>query len=141
MSTYAAPLADQLFLMNDVLGLEEISGLPSYEDATPDLVAGVAQHKRPQQRIIAFALEEPAQLESRAIEKMHRKGVDAIVANALNAMEAADIDAVLLTSQGSRRSPGPMSKTDFAPWLIDKFASLAELSKNEPRPRGSGLDV
>jgi 3-(methylthio)propanoyl-CoA dehydrogenase len=41
MSTYIAPLADQLFLLNELLGLEEISALPGYEDATLDLVTAI----------------------------------------------------------------------------------------------------
>jgi alkylation response protein AidB-like acyl-CoA dehydrogenase len=43
MSTYDAPLADQLFLMNEVLGLGEIAGFPGYEDATPDLVSAILE--------------------------------------------------------------------------------------------------
>ncbi|MBT3764937.1 MAG: acyl-CoA dehydrogenase [Rhodospirillaceae bacterium] len=43
MSTYAAPLADQMFLMNEVLDLGEIAALPGYEDATPDLVSAILE--------------------------------------------------------------------------------------------------
>ena len=38
-------------------------------EPTPDLVAGLAKSKRPDQRVIAFALEEAAVLEQRATEK------------------------------------------------------------------------
>ena len=41
MSAYIAPLADQMFLMNELLGLEEISTFPGYEDATLDLVTAI----------------------------------------------------------------------------------------------------
>lgn len=92
--------------------------------ATPDLVAGVAQTKRPDQTVIAFALEEDARLEPRAAAKMKRKGVDAIVANPLSTMNAADIDAVLLTAAGRREQPGPMPKPDFAAWLIDQLPRI-----------------
>ncbi len=91
---------------------------------TPDVVAGIAQHKREDQTVIAFALEDPAQLEARAAEKMKRKGVDAIVANPLTTMDAADIDPVLLTADGHREAPGPMPKPAFAAWLINQLPQL-----------------
>lgn len=97
-------------------------------EPTPDLVAGVAAFKRPDQRVIAFALEEAAVLEERAAEKMRRKGVDAIVANPLATMDAGRVAAVLLTPDGDRHEPpatagsgtdGPgQSKAAFARWLV-----------------------
>jgi phosphopantothenoylcysteine decarboxylase/phosphopantothenate--cysteine ligase len=90
-------------------------------EGTPDLVAGVAQRKRDDQRIVAFALEEPHQLEDRARAKMKRKGVDAIVANPLVTMEDERIAAVLLWADGGRDEPGPMPKPAFARWLIKRL--------------------
>ncbi len=95
-------------------------------EATPDLVAGVAATKRADQRVIAFALEEAEALESRALEKMRRKGVDAVVANPLSTMEDGRVAAVYLTADGGREEPwgaggaggGLMSKPDFARWLV-----------------------
>jgi phosphopantothenoylcysteine decarboxylase/phosphopantothenate--cysteine ligase len=89
---------------------------------TPDLVALMASSKRPGQRVIAFALEEKAHLEARAVEKMKRKGVDAIVANPLGTMESDGITPVWLTADGGREAPGRMSKGEFARWLIKKIA-------------------
>lgn len=88
---------------------------------TPDLVADVAQRKQPGQKVIAFALEEPAHLEQRAQDKMRRKGVDAIVANPLGTMEASDITPHWFTATGAHESPGRMSKADFASWLLDRL--------------------
>lgn len=93
-------------------------------EPTPDLVAEVAAAKRPGQKVVAFALEEPAALESRALEKMRRKSVDAIVANPLTAMEAAEIDALLLDAHGRRRAPGPLSKVAFARWLMREIPNV-----------------
>ncbi|MEM9914705.1 MAG: phosphopantothenoylcysteine decarboxylase [Planctomycetota bacterium] len=90
-------------------------------EGTPDLVAGIAQTKRDDQRVIAFALEEPHELETRAVAKMKRKGVDAIVANPLVTMEDDAVSAVLLHADGRRETPDggtPLSKTAFARWLI-----------------------
>lgn len=93
-------------------------------EGTPDLVAGVAKMKRDDQRVIAFALEEPHELEARAVAKMKRKGVDAIVANPLVTMEDDSISAVLLHADGRREEPanGALSKEDFARWLIARFS-------------------
>ncbi len=61
--------------------------------------------------------------------KLERKGLDLIVANPLETMDAPDIEATIL----SRRSPGaelesqsfpPMPKPAFARELIDTIARL-----------------
>ena len=90
-------------------------------EPTPDLVASLAATKKPSQRIIAFALEEPAQLEARAADKLRRKKVDAIVANPLDTMDADAITPLWLTADGKRESPGAMSKAAFARWLVAKL--------------------
>lgn len=101
------------------------AGLALELEPTPDLVAACAARKRPDQRIIGFALEEPAALEQRAIEKLQRKGLDAIVANPLTTMGAAEVRATVFTAMGeSVAVPGAtgraavLPKTDFARWLI-----------------------
>jgi alkylation response protein AidB-like acyl-CoA dehydrogenase len=43
MPTYKAPLDDVRFLLNDVLAVEELSQLPGYEEATPDLLMSVLE--------------------------------------------------------------------------------------------------
>lgn len=94
-------------------------------EPTPDLVAACAARKRAEQRIIGFALEEPAVLEQRARDKLHCKGLDAIVANPLATMGSADVAATLFTAKGERvsmpTSPEGVSrvaKVEFARWLI-----------------------
>ncbi len=91
---------------------------------TPDLVALMAGKKRPDQRIIAFALEAAQGIEQKAIDKMTRKCVDAIVANPLGTMESDSITPVWLSRHGDRSVPGRMTKPQFADWLIDKLDSL-----------------
>lgn len=101
-------------------------------EGTPDLVAAIAKTKRDDQCVIAFALEEPQDLEARALAKMKRKGVDAIVANPLGTMEGDSVSAVLLHADGTREEPqedwlsgggsgGGMSKQAFARWLIARL--------------------
>lgn len=85
---------------------------------TPDLVAQCAARKRPGQRIIAFALEEPATLIQRASTKLARKGVDAIVANPLAALGHREVRATILTAQGATHALPEMDKARFAQRLI-----------------------
>ncbi len=91
---------------------------------TPDLVARCAGRKRGDQRIIAFALEEPAALERRAAEKLRRKGVDAIVANPLRTIDAGTIEPLWLSARGERIAPGRMSKESFAVWLLERIGGM-----------------
>jgi phosphopantothenoylcysteine decarboxylase/phosphopantothenate--cysteine ligase len=100
------------------------AGLKIELEPTPDLVAGCAKTKRGDQAIIAFALEDPSVLETRAVEKMNRKKVDAILANPLQTMDATDIEPILFYADGRRDEPGRMSKSALATWLIEKVNAL-----------------
>jgi phosphopantothenoylcysteine decarboxylase/phosphopantothenate--cysteine ligase len=89
-------------------------------EPTPDLAAACAQSRRPGQRIIGFALEEPEQLRARALEKLRSKGLDAIVANPLETMGADVVSAIVFTAQGTAVEPPdqPLGKEAFAQWLV-----------------------
>ena len=88
-------------------------------EPTPDLVAECAARKRPDQRVIGFALESPERLKDRAAEKLSRKRLDAIVANPLGTMGGDGIDATVMTAGGETCSPGAMAKEEFARWLVE----------------------
>ncbi len=90
-------------------------------EPTPDLVAACAARKRPGQRIVGFALESAQELERRAADKLRRKGLDAIVANPLATMGAADVRATVFTAAGGRvelAADEALSKEDFARRLV-----------------------
>lgn len=103
--------------------LGRTEGLTLELEPTPDLLATLAPGSRPQQTIVAFALEPAADLEDRARAKLARKGAAAIVANPLETMDAADVEGHFITPD-SIESPGRMPKEAFAPWLIDRITAL-----------------
>jgi 3-(methylthio)propanoyl-CoA dehydrogenase len=43
MSSYAAPLKDMRFVLNELAGLGEVAKLPGYQDATPDTVGAILE--------------------------------------------------------------------------------------------------
>ena len=93
--------------------------------ATDDLVAIAAAGSRSDQRIIAFALEEPEELSQSARKKLEAKHVDAIVANPLMTMDAEAISAQVFCSDGRVLCPpGELSKPAFATWLLDRLAEI-----------------
>ena len=93
-------------------------------EPTPDLVAALADARRDDQRIVAFALESPASLPHRARSKLKRKKVDAIVANPLATMGADRITAIWIGADGRTDEPGALDKSAFGPWLVRRMESL-----------------
>ena len=87
-------------------------------EPTSDLVAHMAATRRPNQRVVAFALEEPEALQRRATEKLRRKNVDAIVANDLTSFEASHARAIWITADKVEQSPGRISKLELARWIL-----------------------
>ena len=60
MSTYSAPINDMQFVVKELIGLDQVSALPGFEEATPDLVDAVLAQRptRPSdvdRRILAVA--------------------------------------------------------------------------------------
>jgi phosphopantothenoylcysteine decarboxylase/phosphopantothenate--cysteine ligase len=98
------------------------AGLTLQLEPTPDLLAGIAASRSAGQLYVGFALEPAEGLLDAARAKMLRKGVGMIVANPLETMEHADINATLLRADGTSTSPGAMPKARFASWLIDAAA-------------------
>ncbi len=97
-------------------------------EPTPDLLAGASAHKRPDQVFVGFALEPRDRLDEAAAAKLERKRVDLLVANPLETMDAADVEATLLRpSPGARPTADrldPMSKEAFAERLLDVIEAI-----------------
>ena len=99
--------------------------LPIELTPVPDLVAALGDITSPNQRRVAFALEVREGMLEAARRKLRSKGVDAIVANPLETMEASGIDGTLLWSDGTMLAPGWMEKRDFAAWLVAQMSASA----------------
>ncbi len=89
---------------------------------TPDLLAELAASARPDQTIIAFALDPAAGLIDEAKRKLYLKRAHAIVANPLETMESNDVAATLILRDGRTLTPprSPCSKREFAAWLMEQ---------------------
>lgn len=98
-------------------------------EPTPDLLAACAARRRQGQIVVGFALEPRGDLEDSARRKLARKGVDAIVANPLETMDADTIEATIYTGDGdAHATPGVIPKLDFAPWLLERIEALLRRS-------------
>ena len=94
-------------------------------EPTPDLVARAAAGRAPGQRVVAFALEAADELQRRAERKLARKGVDALWANPLPAMEGETMEGLWLTAAGRPERLAPTEKPAAAAWLIERVERLA----------------
>lgn len=99
------------------------AGLTLELEATPDLLAGLAEHSRPDQLRVGWALESRGNLRARAIMKLARKHLHLIVANPLETISSDEIEPLVLarTGEGPGEVPVPsprMAKETFAAWLV-----------------------
>ena len=97
-------------------------------EPTPDLLAGVSGYAAPEQLLVGFALEPRERMLSSATRKLEKKGVDLVVANPLETMDAGKIEATLITPEGPGDcTPGPIEKCAFAPWLLERLEDHPKL--------------
>ena len=77
------------------------------------------------QVFVGFALEPAAELMASARRKLERKGIDLIVANPLETMDAPTIDATLLGHEGVvAETGGRIEKADFGAWLLERIETM-----------------
>lgn len=105
-------------------------------ESTPDLLAGCSKRARQDQFLVGFALEPRERMMSSALSKLERKGIDMIVANPLETMDAGTIEATLIGNparglETQIETPGPISKPDFANWLIEQLTPLTRQRMSE----------
>jgi phosphopantothenoylcysteine decarboxylase/phosphopantothenate--cysteine ligase len=130
------PVADPALLAEAHGKLKRGEAMTLRLEPTPDLLAGIGLNRRRLggvggeggvgsqggQVIVGFALEPTERLLTSARAKLVRKGVDYIVANRLETMDAEGIEAVLVGRDGSEVSTGgTMDKAAFGMWLMDRL--------------------
>ncbi|MGI0495006.1 bifunctional phosphopantothenoylcysteine decarboxylase/phosphopantothenate--cysteine ligase CoaBC [Alkalinema pantanalense CENA528] len=90
--------------------------------AVPDIAAGLAQRKQPQQRLIGFAAQTGDYV-TPALEKLHRKGLDAIVANPIDQPNSGfgsdQNQAIICDRSGHQVAIEPCSKLEMAHKIFD----------------------
>ncbi len=91
----------------------------------PDIVADLATHKRSDQLLVGFAAQTGTEIEviSAAKEKLERKGLDAIAANAVNSSQTGfgtdTNQATFIHKNGNNQSTPLCSKLELAHRLFD----------------------
>ena len=95
----------------------------------PDIVADLAQRKQPIQRLIGFAAQT-GDIVPPAIEKLHQKQLDAIVANPVDLPDSGfgsdQNQAVFLDKAGRTQEIDPCSKLEMAHQLFDFVQGILE---------------
>jgi phosphopantothenoylcysteine decarboxylase / phosphopantothenate---cysteine ligase len=105
------------------------SQLPSNLELTsvPDIVAELGRIKQPHQLLIGFAAQT-GDIITPALEKLHRKQLDAIVANPIDLPDsgfASDRNqAIMITKTGSRIEIPDCTKLDMAHNILDIIENL-----------------
>ncbi|GAB1538482.1 bifunctional phosphopantothenoylcysteine decarboxylase/phosphopantothenate--cysteine ligase CoaBC [Scytonema sp. NUACC21] len=88
----------------------------------PDIVAELAQLKQPHQRLIGFAAQT-GDIITPALEKLHAKNLDAIVANPIDepgsGFGSDNNKAIILDRQGQQFEISPCSKLHMAHHIFD----------------------
>ncbi|MEO1583639.1 MAG: phosphopantothenoylcysteine decarboxylase [Planctomycetota bacterium] len=106
---------------------------------TPDLLQCLMRHRQDDQLTVGFALEHEDTLDTRASEKLARKGVDVIIANPLRTMESATIEAKVFASPVCTPAftgcPSIASKADFARWLVEACDRALAIKRDPSRLR------
>src|SRR5688572_12449614 len=69
MPTYRAPLGDIRFVLDEVLGVEQLSALPGYEEATPDVIHAVLEEGARLCEDVLFPINQSGDAEGCAFER------------------------------------------------------------------------
>jgi phosphopantothenoylcysteine decarboxylase/phosphopantothenate--cysteine ligase len=95
--------------------------------AVPDIVADLSQRRHPHQLLVGFAAQT-GEVITPALDKLQRKGLDAIVANPIDQPESGfggDYNqAVLLHKNGQQWQIPRCSKLDMAHQIFDQLLSV-----------------
>jgi phosphopantothenoylcysteine decarboxylase/phosphopantothenate--cysteine ligase len=91
-------------------------------EPVPDIVAELARCKQPHQQLVGFAAQT-GNIVNPALEKLHNKNLDAIVANPIDQPESGfgsdNNKAIFINKQGRQIEIAPCSKLEMAHHLFD----------------------
>ncbi len=109
--------------------LTKDKGIPELVlERTPDILAGLARHRRPGQVIVGFAAETDEPL-SRARRKREEKGVDLMVVNDVSAPGVGfdhDTNAVTIVGPGNDHEVPLTTKAVVADAVLDRVVELLD---------------
>jgi len=88
---------------------------------TPDILAGLGRRRRPDQVLIAFAVEADRD-EAKARQEMIAKGCDYVVVNAPAAMSAEASEACILSREGTVLQWARRPKAELARQIVSLLA-------------------
>lgn len=129
------PTADWIFMAAAVAdvkpAIQATTKLPKRDlptalplEAVPDIVATLSEKRTPQQRLVGFAAQT-GDIIPPALDKLKRKGLDAIVANPIDQPESgfgSDTNqAVILDKTGQQIPIPPCSKLEMAHRILDSL--------------------
>ena len=92
----------------------------------PDIVADLSQKRQPHQRLIGFAAQT-GDIVPPALEKLKRKGLDAIVANPIDVAGSGfggDTNQAILLTRGDKLTIPPCTKLEMAHQIWDALVSM-----------------
>jgi phosphopantothenoylcysteine decarboxylase / phosphopantothenate---cysteine ligase len=96
-------------------------------EATADVIAGLAEHRRPRQTLVAFAAEHGEGALECGRQKLIAKGVDAVVVNDISRDDIGfgmdENEVTILTAAGERHVPRT-AKTQVAEAILDAVQGL-----------------
>lgn len=102
------------------------AGLTVEFEPVPDILATLAQRRRPDQLLVGFAAETE-NIEANALAKLDRKGIDLVAANSVAGPEGAfgnEMNRLILLGRDGFRQPlGPAPKAAVATQLIAALAA------------------
>jgi phosphopantothenoylcysteine decarboxylase/phosphopantothenate--cysteine ligase len=120
----ANPSPGKLRRKDEMLSLELVPN--------PDVIATAAAEADPETRVIGFAAE-PTSDDGVALEKLRRKGLDALAMNDITrsdaGFEAESNELTLLWPDGGRARSGLQSKLLCGIWLMEALANRAHASE------------
>lgn len=125
VADYAPATVSESKIKREENGIESIALVKN-----PDIAATLCARKRAGQTVVGFALETDNE-HRHAVDKMHRKGLDAIVLNSLRdkgAGFATDTNKVSIISADGKENHFPLkSKADVAADILDTVSQLNSL--------------